>query len=430
MSRLLFILPLAAWPASALAEPNFPLPEFSTGYRLPQTTTPGPRAPVFAYVDLAMLVAALALAAYFALRLRSRRHMTVLVLFSLLYFGFYRRGCVCSVGAIQNVALSLLDNGYALPLVVGGFFVLPLVFALFFGRVFCAGACPLGAAQDLVLLRPVKVPKWLEDSLGLLPFVYLGVAALYAATNSRFLICEADPFVSFFRLAGPTWVVVFGVALLLLGVVVGRPYCRFLCPYSALLRMLAPFARWRLRLTHGDCVQCRLCAEACPFGAIQPATAAPAGLPRREGRRQLATFLLLLPTFVAAGALLGRESSAALARVNSRVSLAERVFQEQQGWVEGTTVASEAFYRLGRPNEELYREAVGIRRQFDIGAALLGAWLGLVIGLRFIGLTTWRRRDRSEIDPAACVACGRCLNVCPVERERAKGIPAEVAHRA
>ena len=38
-----------------------------------------------------------------------------------------------------------------------------------------------------------------------------------------------------FRMNGRSLMVLSGVALLLLGTVVGRPYCRFLCPYGALL---------------------------------------------------------------------------------------------------------------------------------------------------------------------------------------------------
>ena len=38
----------------------------------------------------------------------------------------------------------------AVPLAVVAFFALPLVFALFFGRTFCAAVCPLGAVQELV----------------------------------------------------------------------------------------------------------------------------------------------------------------------------------------------------------------------------------------------------------------------------------------
>lgn len=422
MRRLLLVGLLVVSPGLAVGEFKFPLPEFATGYQLPGMTTPQARAQVFSYVDLAILFVTLCLAAHLVLRLRSRRHVVALAVFGLLYFGFYRQGCVCSIGAIQNVALSLGNGEYALPFEVGGFFLLPLLFALFFGRVFCAGVCPLGAAQDLVLLRPVKIPVWLENGLGLVPFFYLGAAVLYAVIGSRFLICEVDPFVSFFRLGGAVWLVVLGVLVLLIATMVGRPYCRFVCPYAALLRLLAPFAKWQAVLNHGECAQCHLCADACPFGAIKPPTPARTGHGRREGKSQLAVLLLLLPALVAGGAWLGYESSAGLARFSPRVRLAERVWLEDQQVVQGTTEQSEAFYELGEPNEVLYLEAAQIRKHFDTGSLLLGAWVALVIGLRLISLSIRRRRERSEIDMAACVACGRCFQVCPVERERVQDL--------
>ena len=52
-------------------------------------------------------------------------------------------------------------------MVVTATFVLPLVVALFFGRAFCGGVCALGAIQELVVLRPVQVPRRLDRALGL-----------------------------------------------------------------------------------------------------------------------------------------------------------------------------------------------------------------------------------------------------------------------
>jgi len=88
----------------------------------------------------------------------------------------------------------------ALPWLVVGIFALPLVFALFFGRVFCGSVCPLGAVQDVVLVRPLRLPMWLEHALRLLAVGYLALAVLLAATGSIYLICAYDPFVSFFRM--------------------------------------------------------------------------------------------------------------------------------------------------------------------------------------------------------------------------------------
>jgi ferredoxin len=54
------------------------------------------------------------------------------------------------------------------------------------------------------------------------------------------------------------------------------------------------------------------------------------------------------------------------------------------------------------------------------GAWLLGGFLGLVIGLKLIRLSVYRRRVDYEADPALCVACGRCFDYCPRERLRRK----------
>jgi hypothetical protein len=98
--------------------------------------------------------------------------------------------------------LSLFNSHYALPVTVLIFFGLPLVFALFFGRVFCSSICALGAIQDLIAIKPVQLSRKVTIGLSAIPYAYLGLAVLLAATNTGFLICRYDPFIGFFRLTG------------------------------------------------------------------------------------------------------------------------------------------------------------------------------------------------------------------------------------
>ena len=399
---------------------RFPPPDFEGGYEMPSPTTPHARQTIYEYIDVAVLLAALSVSSYLILKKRSRRAIFVLMVFSLLYFGFWRQGCVCPIGATQNIVLSIFDSEYVMPITVAAFFLLPLVFTLFFGRSFCAAVCPLGAVQDLVLSRPVSVPPWAESGLRLLAYVYLGAAVLFAATGSAFVICRYDPFVSIFRLTGNLNILILGGCLLLIGVFIGRPYCRFLCPYGVILRHLSRLSKWRVTITPDECIQCKLCEEACPFGAIKKPTTK---WPQKEyhvARKRLALFILLLPVLIFMGGWAGSSIRAVASKAHETVRLAERIYLEEAGEVEGTTDASAAFRATGKGIPELYEEASNIRAQFGRGGWFFGGFVGLVIGLKLIGLSIWRQRKDYEAGRADCLACGRCFEYCPREHIRLK----------
>ena len=115
-----------------------PPPQFDAApYQLHQTNMPSPRAPLWDWIDPAILFAALCAASWLVHKKRDRRRITGLMLFCLVYFGFWRRGCVCPVGSIGNIVLAATDATYAIPIVVLAFFLLPLLFTLLFGRSFC-----------------------------------------------------------------------------------------------------------------------------------------------------------------------------------------------------------------------------------------------------------------------------------------------------
>jgi polyferredoxin len=403
--------------ATAWAVERFPPPDF-TDHQLPSTTTPAGRWLGWEYLDVAALLAGLVLATYFALGRRSRKGLVVLATGALVWLGFWRQGCVCPIGAIQNVSLAVFDSTYAIPLAVMAFFALPLLFTLFFGRTFCAAVCPLGAVQELTLVRPVRVPGWVDHTLGLVPFIYLGAAVLFAATGTAFVICQYDPYVGFFRLSGSAAMIVFGVSLLAVGLFVGRPYCRYLCPLGAVFGLFSRVSGRHLRIPPEECIKCRLCEDACPYGAIRPPTVPQTPAERASGRRRLGWMLALAPVLVMVGALVGYGLAVPLSQMHRDVRLAERIRLEVIGKVEGTIDASDAFRNTGRPVNELYAQAIALRERFALLGGLLGGWVGLVIGVKLVHLSIRRKRDEYAPDPAFCVSCGRCFEYCPNEQQR------------
>jgi ferredoxin len=405
---------------------RFPPPEFvETGHQQPSTeyiTQVVPRQDVYEYIDVGVLLAALSVSSYLVLKRRSRRGIFCLMVFSLVYFGLWREGCVCSIGAIQNVVLSMFDSDYAMPATVLLFFLLPLVFTLFFGRTFCACVCPLGAVQDLVALKPISVSRPLESGLRLFAWVYLAAAVLFAATGSAFVICRYDPFISFFRLSGSLNILIVGVCLLVIGVFVTRPYCRFVCPYGLLLRQVSRISRRRVTITPDECIKCRLCEDSCPFGAIrEPRLAWPADY-YGKSKKRLVFLIILLPFLAAVCGWAGASVKGVASGVHATVRLAERIYLEDTGNAEGTTDASDAFRATGRDVQELYGEASGIIGQFELGGWLCGGFVGLVVALKLIGLSVWRQRSDYEAERASCLACGRCFEYCPREKVRLKEI--------
>jgi len=419
-SKIFFVVLCFLLPLLSLSQvpDRFPKPDFQTDYTRPDLLTPSPRDTALEYIDVGVLVAVLLLATYLAHKQRSRRNIFLLMVFSLIYFGFYRKGCICPIGAVQNVSLALFNPAYAIPVFVIVFFILPLVLALFYGRIFCAAVCPLGAIQDAVVIRPTNVSGWLASVLGVLPYIYLGLAVLLAVNGAGFIICQYDPFIGFFRFGADFNMVIFGMSMLLLGTVVARPYCRFLCPYGVLLNWMSRLSKRHVRITPDKCNNCRLCEESCPFGAIKKPDETSPTISRETDIKRVAFLFVLLPVILLGSGWIGSRLEIPLSRLHSTVTLAEEILLENSGQRKEMTDETKAFRSSGKPTEELFNEASSIQHRFKVGGWIFGGFIGLVICLKLISLFMRRKQLEYDVDKGTCLSCGRCFAYCPFEQVR------------
>jgi NosR/NirI family nitrous oxide reductase transcriptional regulator len=416
---MLAVVMAAALCPAAPGPSRFPQPQFETGHTLPVTTTPMPAPAWRAHLDVLVLVGALSLSSWLALRRRSRPGLLALSLASMVYFGFWRKGCICPVGSLQNVALGCIDASYTVPVTVVAFFVLPLIFTLLFGRTFCAAVCPLGVMQDLVVVRPLRLPLWLSTVLSVGPAIYLGAALLLVAAGGMFLVCRYDPFVGFYRLSGPAPMLVAGGVLLLIGLFIARPYCRFLCPYGVLLNLASRLSRRHLTIAPDDCIDCRLCQGSCPFDAIRFPVAPPTPEQMRRDTRSLALLLAFLPAALVAGWSLGSGLGPRFAELHKTVRLAH----ETAAWKRGAALPAgslevDAFVQGARPVEELQKDARRIQGGFRLAAGVFGAAVGALLIGKLVALVLRRRVAEHTPDRGHCLSCGRCFRFCPPEHER------------
>ncbi|MFO7616326.1 MAG: 4Fe-4S dicluster domain-containing protein, partial [Bacteroidales bacterium] len=199
------------------------------------------------------------------------------------------------------------------------------------------------------------------------------------------------------------------------------PYCRFLCPYGALLNLGSRFSKWHLSVYPTSCVQCKLCTTACPFEAIDiPDTERVKPEPRSQTRPFLA-FAALIPILIAAGIFIGSLSHVFLSRANSTVYLAELLIAHPELRSDPQNLDIQTFLASGKTLENLSEEAAIIRGKFRIGSMILGGFLGLVIGLTALNQLIFRRREDYQANRGDCYSCARCLDYCPVDKTIANG---------
>ncbi len=147
-------------------------------------------------------------------------------------------------------------------------------------KAFCSWLCPVGTLSEALwklgrklFRRNFQLPRWLDLPLRGLKYVLLGffvfvVGAMSAEALGEFM---ATPYgliadvkmLNFFRGMGETAVVV--IAVLLGGsILVKNFWCRYLCPYGALMGLVSLLSPVKIRRDVEACIDCAKCAKACP----------------------------------------------------------------------------------------------------------------------------------------------------------------------
>lgn len=163
---------------------------------------------------------------------------------------------------------------------MGGVFLL----ALLFGPVFCGWICPLGTVQELVgkigqrLLgkRYNKiVPRKIDFLARNLRYLVLAWVIYMTAATGTLVFSEYDPYFTLFNLWSEE-VALSGILILLVvlgsSLLVERPFCKYACPYGAVLGLTNLFRFFGIRRNASTCINCKACDRSCPMN-IQVSTA-------------------------------------------------------------------------------------------------------------------------------------------------------------
>ena len=157
-----------------------------------------------------------------------------------------------------------------------------LVISLLFRKAFCGWLCPVGTLSEYLwkagrsmFRRNFQLPRWLDIGLRSLKYVLLGLflyavgsmgpIAIRAFLESPYGVVADVKMLNFFRYLSVTSAVV--IALLMFASVFVRNFwCRYLCPYGALMGLASLLSPLRIRRVPDKCIDCAKCAKACPSG--------------------------------------------------------------------------------------------------------------------------------------------------------------------
>lgn len=162
--------------------------------------------------------------------------------------------------------------------------VLLLIFAataVFLKKGFCGWICPFGLLSEMlakvhikIFDRQFKLPKWLDYPLRSLKYLLLFFFAyavfvqmgeldlkqfIYSPYNR---VADIKMMYFFTQMTAFTfWIL---VLLVLFSVVIPYFWCRYLCPYGALLGALSWLSLFKINRNIASCIDCEKCSKVCP----------------------------------------------------------------------------------------------------------------------------------------------------------------------
>lgn len=155
-----------------------------------------------------------------------------------------------------------------------------IAMSLLLRRSFCSWLCPVGTLSEYLwklgrrfTRRTFFPPRWLDIGLRALKYILLGlflyaVASLSADGIAAFVhspygIISDVKMLNFFRYLGMTGAIVIAL-LTVMSVFTPNFWCRYLCPYGALMGLASLLSPLRIQRAPDKCIDCAKCAKACP----------------------------------------------------------------------------------------------------------------------------------------------------------------------
>ncbi len=186
---------------------------------------------------------------------------------------------ICPFGGVVTLYQYITTGSFVQKIHESSFYLMFIVFitAIVAGPIFCGWVCPFGTFQEWIGKIGKKifkkrynniVPEKLDKILRYLRYVVLIWVVIITATSAKLIFAEYDPYYALFNFyTGEVAIGAFiSLALVvILSLFIERPFCKYACPYGALLGLTNFFRIFSIRRNDSTCISCRACDKACPM---------------------------------------------------------------------------------------------------------------------------------------------------------------------
>lgn len=186
---------------------------------------------------------------------------------------------VCPVGGVVSIYEYFGSGRYVKKVHESSFVLMYIVFAitLILGPVFCGWICPMGTFQEWIskLGRRINkskfnkfIPYRVDKYLRYIRYIVLILLLIKTAQSAQLLFAEIDPYYALFNIWTDEVAIGGYVSLLLvtlLSLFVERPFCKYFCPYGALLGLFNKVKLFNIERKAVSCISCKKCDKVCPM---------------------------------------------------------------------------------------------------------------------------------------------------------------------
>ena len=186
---------------------------------------------------------------------------------------------ICPVGGVVTIYQYITAGTFVQKIHEASFYLMIIVFitAIIAGPIFCGWVCPFGSFQEWISYIGKKIfprkynhmiPKRLDSVLRYLRYGVLLWVLVMTAVSAKLVFSDFDPYYALFNFWTGEVAITGFIALALvifLSLFVERPFCKYACPYGALLGITNLFRIFSIRRNPNTCISCGKCDSACPM---------------------------------------------------------------------------------------------------------------------------------------------------------------------